>query len=60
MGVIIYQYALMVQETIVIDSVGRSILKLETSSKFQNLKKWKKIRLFRACHLHDIIDEILG
>ena len=32
-SVVTYQYALMVQEEIVTDSVGKSILKLEASSK---------------------------
>ena len=32
-SVVVYQYALIVEEEIVLDSVGRSILKLEASSK---------------------------
>ena len=38
-SVVAYQYALMIEEEVVIDSVGRSILKLEASSKLKNLKK---------------------
>ena len=37
-SVVMNQYALMVQVEIVIDSVGRSILKLEASSKLNHQK----------------------
>ena len=59
-SVVTYQYALMVQEETVIDSVGKSILKLEASSKSNHQKQNKKINHFFKCHLQDLIDEIYG
>ena len=59
-SVVTYRYALMVQEEIVTDSVGKSILKLEASSKSNHQQQNKKINHFFKCHLQDLIDEIYG